>query len=89
MMRLTAIERNDRRTALAIEGAIAKEHSKLLEAECTARLEEGRTVELDLTSVTYLDSEGAETLRTLTERGVTLVGCSPFVLAFVDGDRDG
>ena len=84
MLKLNATEQKDRKTTIVVEGWIAKQHSELLEAECRERLEKGQTIRLDLSSVTNVDDGGARTLSRLLDAGVTLIGCSPFLLEFVN-----
>lgn len=89
MMRLTESGRNARRVTLAVEGWIAGEDAGLLQAECSAHLEQGLRVDLDLSAVSYVDAAGARTLRRLRRNQLEIVSCPPFILEFVDGSGPG
>ncbi len=50
-----------------------------IQAQCEAKLRSGSSLCLDLSDVTYIDREGSALMSNLRSRGVTLVGCSPFL----------
>lgn len=85
MMRLTELGRNWQRVWLAVEGCIAAGGSSLLEAECNAILDQGLTVQLEFSQVTYVDRPGVAVLRRLQARRLEIVGCPPFLLEFMEG----
>lgn len=83
MMRLTEIETDGRRITIRVEGWIASESSRVLEAECSSLLAGGSRVRLECSKVTYVDRRGAATLRKLMHHRVDIVECPPFILEFV------
>lgn len=83
MLRITVTVDGGPRTTLTVEGWIDGRHARLLEAECIERLEHG-AVELDLSSVSYADPDGASVVSGLLGRGVELIACSPFIRELVE-----
>lgn len=89
MMRLTELGRNWQKVWLAVEGCVTSDGSSLLEAECDAILNQGLSVELEFSQVTYVDRPGAAALRRLQERRLKIVGCRPLLRKFVEGVSPG
>lgn len=56
---------------------------------CERIIAEGRTLELDLADVEFLDATGAALLARLRARGVTFLACSPFVEARLKASLEG
>ena len=79
MMRITPVVESAKLLRLTVEGQIAGAASRELGAMCAEQLTKGRTVELGLAGVSFVDDEGAKLLRLLDDRGAILRGCSPFV----------
>ncbi|MBZ0268247.1 hypothetical protein K8I85_08825 [bacterium] len=79
MLRITKTVKREHRTTLVVEGLLTGRYAKLLEAECNERLEEGCGLELDLSSVSYADPDGASVVSELLGRGVEIIACSPYV----------
>jgi anti-anti-sigma factor len=80
MLRITMLTAAPDAT-LKLEGRIAGESVEELRRLCErvfAGTGGGRLI-LDLTSVSFIDSEGIEFFCTLQRRNVLLTGCSPFV----------
>jgi anti-anti-sigma regulatory factor len=50
-----------------------------LASECDRALAREPRLSLDLAAVSFVDGAGADLLRALTQRNVTLLHCSPFV----------
>ncbi len=68
------------RTILQVEGAVELADAVLLRRLSTELLENGtRSVTLDLTDITFLDSEGGSVLAALREQGVELEGIHTIV----------
>ena len=84
MIRITVTGRDPERVSLAVEGSIAGEDAGLLDDECTALLDAGQSVELDCSGVTYVDFRAVVILRRLRGRKLTVTGCSPVILEFLD-----
>ncbi len=85
-MRLTTKEREERSATVEICGWIVQENVDQLKAECDALLDDGKTVELDLSAVKFVDAIGAAMLRLLCRRGATIVESPPFILDFIGGE---
>ena len=86
MLRITEVKRGSDRITLRVEGWIASQNSGLLESETTGLLDRGFEVRLECSGVTYVDSKGAETLRSLSQRRSVIVGLPPFILEAVARD---
>jgi ABC-type transporter Mla MlaB component len=84
MLRLTLQTGEAQRPVIQVEGRVAGEWVALLEEECVRALNDQRGVELDLGRVTDVDSQGLMALRRLRQRSVTLVGCTPIMLAMLE-----
>lgn len=68
------------RTVLQVEGSVELADAVLLRRLSTELLENGtRSVTLDLTDITFLDSEGGSVLAQLREQGVELEGIHTIV----------
>jgi anti-anti-sigma regulatory factor len=76
----TSIDAESGRSRLALEGRLAGESvDEFSRAFREAEAESSSSLTLDLTGRTFVDARGALALRRLAERGVRLVGGSPFV----------
>ena len=72
---------------LDLEGRLTRPHVAELErAVVEARLRSPR-VSLDVSELTYLDSDGATAVRDLRRQGVEVHGCSAFVAELLGLDR--
>lgn len=81
------IERTERSHAtVAVHGWIVEESIRKLNVACDALLAEGRTLDLDLSGVTFADAPGAEVVRGLCRQGAKIVECPQFILEFI-GDE--
>lgn len=85
-MRLTTKEREHRNATVEIYGWIVRESADQLKAECDALLDDGKTVELDLSGVNFVDAIGAAVLRLLCRRGAKIVESPHFILDFIGGE---
>ncbi len=85
-MQFKTTVREECRVTVEVNGWIVQESADELKAECDALLSDGKTVELDLLEVTFVDAVGAAALRDLCRNGATVVGAQPFILAFIGGE---
>jgi anti-anti-sigma factor len=79
MLRLTRTSIANSEVVLKAEGQIVAEWVALLESECRELLATERHVALDLSDVSYLDSQAVRMLRELTRGSLALVNCPPLV----------
>ena len=72
---------------LRLEGSMSAEEALLLERYCDELAEQSiGAITLDLEGLTFLDDEGADSIRHLREtRGVTLTGCRLFTREVIEG----
>jgi anti-anti-sigma regulatory factor len=84
--RITELESRDQATRLLrVEGTLTLEDAELLEHVCDELLEQsGAGIRVDLSSITFLDSESASVLCRLKQRGVSLEGLDLFVKKVVE-----
>ena len=78
---ITQIEDPDReRTILRIEGSLTLTDAELIERLCTELREQTHLgISIDLTDLSFLDSEGASVLFRLKQQGVMLEGLHMFI----------
>jgi len=79
MLRITNLTDEPALPLLKAEGRLVGPWVILLRRHCRKLLNDGRTVDLDLSAVTYVDQAGLALLRDLVGRGVRLHACSAFV----------
>jgi anti-anti-sigma regulatory factor len=79
MLRLTRTAPGTSEVVLKAEGQIVGEWVALLESECRELLAMERHVALDLSNVSYLDTQAVRLLRELTRGSLGLVNCPPLV----------
>jgi len=79
MLRLTRTSLGTSEVVLKAEGQIVGDWVALLESECRELLATERRVALDLSDVSYLDSQAVRILRELTRGSLGLVNCPPLV----------
>lgn len=84
MMRLTRTSRTSEEISFRVEGALSGGSARILESELLPLLENGMSIRLDCSQVTYIDREGALVLRRLRRR-LQIVRCRPLVLEMLDG----
>jgi anti-anti-sigma regulatory factor len=72
---------------LRVEGRLVGAWVPELQRVAEERLTAGAAMALDLTGLEFADGAGAALLRALRDRGVSLVGPSPFVALLVDRAR--
>jgi RNA polymerase sigma-70 factor (ECF subfamily) len=86
VIRITIVTSPGVRTRVIVEGRITKGSSVELASTCLEHLAGGNHLELDLSDVTFADSDGVTLLRELLKRGCVLGECSELVRTLV-GDR--
>ena len=79
MIRITRSLNNAQATRISVEGQIVNGTACQVHAACTEHLESGRSVELSLAGVSFVDRTGLECLRALREQGLELIDCSGFL----------
>jgi RNA polymerase sigma-70 factor, ECF subfamily len=83
MIRITAAADPGGRARVVVEGRITKSSSAGLATVCIDHLTRGNRVALDLSGVTFADSEGVALVRNLIKRGCALETCSELVRTLV------
>ena len=84
MIRITAVPREHSAIRVIVEGRINKASSVELAGVCDQHLAGGNNLELDLSAVTFADTEGVTLVRDLIKRGCTLEECSELVRTLVE-----
>lgn len=79
MFRVTRRPPSGSTERLALEGRLTREGLARFEEACRALLAPGVSLELDLSGLRFVDSQGVTLLQTLRREGVALVGASGFV----------
>ena len=79
MLRISPIDSGNHHVILRLEGRVAGPWVAELRTACEKVLGEGRALELNLAEVSYLDPAGVALLANVSERGVQLLSCSPFI----------
>jgi anti-anti-sigma regulatory factor len=84
--RITRVENEEGATrALKVEGTLTLADAELLEGVCDELLEQSEDgARVDLSAITFLDSESASVLCRLRRRGVSLEGLDLFVRKVVE-----
>ena len=84
MIRITVVTSLGARTRVVVEGLITKGSSVELASACLEHLAQGNHLALDLSGVTFADSDGVALVRDLVKRGCALEECSEFVRTLVE-----
>jgi len=84
MIRITVVTSLGARTRVIVEGRIAKGSSVELANACLEHLAQGNHLVLDLSGVTFADSDGVALVRDLIKRGCLLEECSELVRTLVE-----
>ena len=85
MLRITPIHDSDTVITLKLEGRLHDAWVGLLELECGRLLEIRKNVLLDCARVSFVDSEGVELLRRLSNGHLRLIHCPPFITDLLAG----
>ncbi|MGH2650580.1 MAG: STAS domain-containing protein [Actinomycetota bacterium] len=79
MLKITPIEAPVEAVTLRLEGRVIGAWVEELRQSCTRVLAQPVRLILDLTDVSFIDTDGLALVRSLADRQVTIVNCSPFV----------
>ncbi len=79
MLKITEINNNSEITSLKLEGKIIKEWADLLKQECENYLSAHKSLKLDFSEVSFIDSYGTQILKKLEGKKVELCNCSMFL----------
>jgi len=79
MLRISAIEAAGEPLTLRLDGQVTGRWVKLLQRTCEAQLKKGARVTIDLRNVSFVDREGIDLLRSLTDRRVEILNALPFI----------
>ncbi|HKR22556.1 MAG TPA: STAS domain-containing protein [Pyrinomonadaceae bacterium] len=83
--RITKSESEQRKTTLKVEGSLHLEEAEVLERTfSTLRAENDREIEIDLSDITFLDSESATVLCRLQALGAELLGLHFFAQRLIE-----
>lgn len=81
MLKIDVIRSGDGGPTVRLAGRIIGAWVGELAHECERLLHSDRRLVVDLAAVSFVDRHGAELLRGLSGRNVSLLHCSPFVAA--------
>lgn len=79
MLKISDAAMSDSDVTLRLDGEVTGRWVEVLRSSCDVALRRGARLTLDLSHVSFADSEGIVLLRSLTDRQVRLVNASPFV----------
>ncbi len=79
MLRIASAGTDGPGRVLRVEGRVVGPWVEELQRCCEAALAAGPTLTLDLAGVSFADRPGVALLRSLGDRGITLVNCSAFL----------
>lgn len=82
-VKITQIDEEKDLTVLKVEGKLAAADAVML-TWVLARLEGGESISMDMSGVTFIDSEGAAIVRRLEEKGANIVGVDFFIRSVID-----
>jgi len=83
MIRITVVRQPECKTRVIVEGRITKGSSVELAGACSEHLAAGDDLALDLSGVTFADSDGLTLVRDLVKQGCVLEECSELVRTLV------
>jgi len=79
VLRITSVSSPSGEVELRLEGRLVGRWVGLTRRICLRALDDGSSVTVDLAGVAFIDRDGVALIRDLTDRGVSVVHCSPFV----------
>lgn len=79
MLKISAIQMAGGLITLRLDGQVAQRSVKLLQKMCEAYLKKGTSVIIDLKHVSFVDRDGIELLRNLSDRQVEILNALPFI----------
>ncbi len=80
MLKIVYSETSRNNPTLQLEGQVVGPWVEELRRSCEAILSAGDKLILDLSEVSFLDRDGIDLVRSLTNRNVALLNCSRFVV---------
>ncbi len=78
MLKISQAESASHAVVLRLEGRVVGPWVTELETSCDKVMTEGRSLELHLADVEFMDAQGVALLSSLRTRGVALLECPPF-----------
>ena len=78
MLKISQIKPVNHDVTLRLEGRVVGPWVRELQKSCEEMLREGRSLELHLADVEFMDTQGVALLSSLRVRGVSLLECPPF-----------
>jgi ABC-type transporter Mla MlaB component len=85
MLRISVVQQSKEGIRLALEGSLADRWVSELRRTSDDALVQGKTLELDLANLRYVDLDGCQLLRELASRKVNHINCSPFIQQHLEG----
>ena len=85
MLRISRVEATDEAVTLRLEGRVSGPWVEELRHWCEQVLASGSGLRLDLTDVSFIGLAGVALCRSLRDRQVALLHCSPFVAEQLKG----
>jgi anti-anti-sigma regulatory factor len=85
MLRISFVEALDETVTIQLEGQVRGPWVEELRRSCEQLLATGSGLILDLTEVSFIDTDGVALCRSLRERNVPFLHCSPFVAEQLKG----
>ena len=85
MLKISLTETLDEAVTIRLEGQVRGPWVEELRRSCEPLLAKGRRLLLDLTEVSFVDTDGVALCRCLKDRDVTILRCSPFVAEQLKG----
>jgi anti-anti-sigma regulatory factor len=86
MLRITSVTVPENATVLKLEGKLLGPWVDELNVACRKADLENRPVILDLSSLSFVDSQGIAALHELRKRGYRFEGCSALVIRLLQGE---
>ena len=85
MLRISLVEAPDETVTLRLAGRVSGPWVEELRRWCEQVLAAGSGLSLDLADVSFVDLDGVALCRSLSDRKVTFLHCSPFVAEQLKG----
>lgn len=83
--RITQLETSETRITLRVEGSLHNEDAEVLESTFTKlRAQNGHQIEIDLSDITFIDSDSAAVLCRLQALGAELIGLHFFAQKLIE-----
>ena len=79
MLRISTSAADGGAVTLRLDGQLTGQWVKLLQGTCSAQLEKGAQVMIDLKHVSFVDREGLALLRSLADREINILNALPFI----------